>query len=93
MPVNEDLSEEEERDLEDRGGVSLQTKKDRECVYEDFRKFAEEKGKKTISEQIDGDCESFPRFSLTTSSLCELSLWYCIILTLSIFNAICTGEA
>ena len=40
MPINRDLSQEEERDLEDRGGVSLQTKKDRERVYEDFRKFA-----------------------------------------------------
>ena len=59
MPINRDLSQEEERDLEDRGGVSLQTKKDRERMYEDFRKFAGGERKETISEQIDEDREEF----------------------------------
>ena len=57
MPLNRDLSEEEERRFEEGGGVTEETKRDRERVFNDFLRYCETKLKKSIGEQIRDDRE------------------------------------
>ena len=52
MPRNITLTQEEERALEEGGGVKEDTKKTRERCYEDYRLFAEKELGKSIPDQF-----------------------------------------
>ena len=55
MPRNRELTEEEERGVEEGGGLKERTVRDREKIFEDYCEYAESRLGKTIPEQFTED--------------------------------------